>query len=218
MAIHLARHALPRLASRFRAHPIAYHSLPVPRISSFKSQTEHRLRIRMAHTQTPDTLDPSVLIEEETVRGYRGEDYYPVKVGELFQGRYSVIGKLGYGSASTVWLCHDLRKDGKYVALKVYINRSKVHRELPVYNHINSLRSEHEGRYNVRRLLDNFKINGPGGTHTCLVHEALGMNLEELRELIPGRMFAADLIRQSFRDILRGMHFLHEEANVIHTG
>lgn len=36
------------------------------------------------------------------------------------------------------------------------------------------------------------------------------MNLEELRDLVPGRTFEADLIRQSLRDVLRAMQFLHE--------
>ena len=54
--------------------------------------------------------------------------------------------------------------------------------------------------------------------HLCLVHEALGMNLEELRDLVPDRVFAPDLVRQSLRDILRALRSLHEEAHVIHTG
>lgn len=53
--------------------------------------------------------------------------------------------------------------------------------------------------------------------HLCLVHEALGMNLE-LRDLVPDRVFAPDLVRQSLRDILRALRSLHEEAHVIHTG
>lgn len=176
----------------------------------------------MVHTPNCDTLPPFIVteesVEEETVRGYKAEHYYPVRTGNLFHNRYKVIGKLGFGSASTVWLCHDLQKRKEYVALKVYINSSKVHRELPIYTHINSLDSQHQGRNHVRKLLDSFDISGPNGRHTCLVHEALGMNLEELRELVPGRVFAADLIRQSLRDVLRGMHFLHEEAHVVHTG
>lgn len=44
------------------------------------------------------------------------------------------------------------------------------------------------------------------------------MNLEELKDLVPGGMFAADLVRQSLRDILRGLHFLHKEARIVHTG
>lgn len=214
MARVLSRHVLSRLTSPF--------CVPAFVLTSHLRCTRRALldyaTVRMAHAPSYATLDASCTIEEENVRGYKAEHYYPVKTGEVFQHRYSVIGKLGYGSASTVWLCHDLSKEHGYVALKIYINCSKVHRELPIYNHINSLTSQYEGRNHIRRLLDFFDISGPHGKHTCLVHEALGMNLEELRDLVPDRMFAADLIRQSLRDILRGLYFLHEEARVIHTG
>lgn len=173
---------------------------------------------RGCHTANYDLIDPGVLIEEEKLYDYKAEHYYPVKIGEIYQGRYSIIGKLGYGTSSTVWLCRDLRREQEYVALKVYTNASRVHRELPIYKHINSLPSQHTGRDCVRNLLDSFEIDGPRGKHTCLVHEALGMNMEELRDLVPGRMFGADLIRQTLRDVLRGMHFLHEEARIVHTG
>lgn len=54
------------------------------------------------------TLDPSQSIEEETFAWYDPKYFYPVRIGEVFQSRYQVIGKLGYGSYSTVWLCRDL--------------------------------------------------------------------------------------------------------------
>ena len=54
------------------------------------------------------TLDPSQPIEEETFAWYDPKYFYPVRIGEVFQSRYQVIGKLGYGSYSTVWLCRDL--------------------------------------------------------------------------------------------------------------
>jgi serine/threonine protein kinase len=169
------------------------------------------------------------LVEEETLPGYKAERYYPVRKDELFQERYRVIGKLGYGSASTVWLCHDLHHDNAYVALKVYINASKVHRELPIYEHINSVTCRPKGsshaqlpgstsRNYVRKMLDSFDLSGPHGTHICLVLEALGMNFEEVRALSPGGRFEAALIRETFRCILRAIHFLHVEAQVIHTG
>lgn len=34
--------------------------------------------------------------------------YYPVKIGDLFNGRYHVVRKLGWGHFSTVWLCWDI--------------------------------------------------------------------------------------------------------------
>jgi serine/threonine-protein kinase SRPK3 len=75
----------------------------------------------MASSQQPPTesrvspgagfrlIDPSSLVEEETIPDYRAQRYYPVVFGEVFSERYQVVGKLGYGSSSTIWLCRDLK-------------------------------------------------------------------------------------------------------------
>ncbi|KAG6095093.1 hypothetical protein E4U14_008325, partial [Claviceps sp. LM454 group G7] len=47
-------------------------------------------------------------IEEETLPDYVASRFYPVKVGEIFRARYQIVGKLGYGVTSTVWLARDL--------------------------------------------------------------------------------------------------------------
>ena len=48
-------------------------------------------------------------IEEETIPGYVASRYYPTQIGEIFQDRYQVVGKLGFGATSTIWLARDLR-------------------------------------------------------------------------------------------------------------
>ena len=48
-------------------------------------------------------------MEEENWDWYKPDLFYPVHIGEVFQSRYQVLGKLGYGSRSTAWLCRDLR-------------------------------------------------------------------------------------------------------------
>ena len=48
-------------------------------------------------------------LEEETWDWYKPGLFYPVRIGEVFQSRYQVLGKLGYGSRSTAWLCRDLK-------------------------------------------------------------------------------------------------------------
>lgn len=177
---------------------------------------------RRAHTSPPLKLDPSVIVEEETLPGYNPSNFCPIRIGDLLQDRYHIIGKLGYGSRSTVWLCRDLKSldSSAYVALKIYTNNIlKSNREIPIYKYTNSFRNcSHVGRRYVRALLDHFELEGPQGKHICLVHEAAGMNFEELRELLPNETFEPDLLRQSFRSIVRGLHFLHSEARVIHTG
>lgn len=54
-------------------------------------------------------LPTDTKFEEERLLGYKAEDYYPVQLGEVFKSRYQVLAKLGYGTASTVWLCRDLQ-------------------------------------------------------------------------------------------------------------
>lgn len=167
-----------------------------------------------------ELLDPSIPLEEETRSTYKAEHYYPVKIGQVFNDRYKTITKLGYGSASTVWLCRDLGLENEHVALKVYINEPIAQRELPIYKHINSLPpSPHGGRQNVRSLLDSFDVEGPHGHHKCLVNQPLGITFGQLRDFyFSGGPLGADVTRTLLRCILDGLSFLHEEAHVIHTG
>lgn len=59
-------------------------------------------------SQQATTIPSSTPIEEETVAGYRPDRYYPAQIGETLHGRYRIVGKLGYGVSSTVWMCRDL--------------------------------------------------------------------------------------------------------------
>lgn len=56
-----------------------------------------------------EIIDPSLKFEEETMSIYDPRMFYPVRLGEIFEGRYQVIAKLGWGAHSTIWLCHDLQ-------------------------------------------------------------------------------------------------------------
>lgn len=48
-------------------------------------------------------------IEEETIPGYVASRYYPVRIGEILKEQYQVVGKLGFGASSTVWLAQDMK-------------------------------------------------------------------------------------------------------------
>ena len=56
---------------------------------------------------TPDS-DPGEPWEEETLPGYKPNQFYQVRIGDTLDSRYKVIGKLGYGAHSTVWLCRNI--------------------------------------------------------------------------------------------------------------
>jgi serine/threonine-protein kinase SRPK3 len=44
--------------------------------------------------------------EEEREVGF--EKFYPMTLGEVINGKYKVVAKLGFGSASTIWCCRNL--------------------------------------------------------------------------------------------------------------
>jgi hypothetical protein len=53
-------------------------------------------------------IGSSCLVEEEKWGWYNPEEFYPVRIGEVFKSQYQVVGKLGYGMYGTAWLCRDL--------------------------------------------------------------------------------------------------------------
>uniref|UniRef100_A0A8H7K8Z4 Protein kinase domain-containing protein n=1 Tax=Bionectria ochroleuca TaxID=29856 RepID=A0A8H7K8Z4_BIOOC len=134
---------------------------------------------------TPTSSSP---VEEETVPTYEPQRFYPAKLGEVFDSRYTVVSKLGFGTNSTIWLCRD-SKSQEYVAVKVCALRQKfrdseartqAESEQAVAAFFNSIQIEHPGINSLRLLRSHFEVQGPHGTHPCLVHTPLGMNLLQL--------------------------------------
>ncbi|KAJ5789229.1 uncharacterized protein N7518_006240 [Penicillium psychrosexuale] len=165
-----------------------------------------------------ELLDQSIELEEETLSDYQPENYYPVNQGEVFNGRYQTIAKIGYGVTSTVWLAKDLIAS-TYVALKVYVtgqNRA-CERELHIYEHMNLVETNHPGRNFVRKLIDHFYIQGPHGPHICFVHEPLGTSTDILVKMFPGHKMSLDEMKPGIRQLLVALDFLHSECHIIHT-
>lgn len=54
-------------------------------------------------------IPSSEVLEEEQFEGLKSGQYYPVNIGDVFASKYQVIGKLGFGVTSTVWLARDLQ-------------------------------------------------------------------------------------------------------------
>lgn len=60
----------------------------------------------------PDSPDSSLYgsdEEQEDPAQYCRGGYHPVIIGDIFDNRFRVVRKLGWGHFSTVWLCRDLK-------------------------------------------------------------------------------------------------------------
>lgn len=54
-------------------------------------------------------LEKDVILEEEGLGEFTKDLYYPVKLGEVLEERFQIVGKLGFGTSSTVWLARDMQ-------------------------------------------------------------------------------------------------------------
>ena len=121
--------------------------------------------------------------EQEDVNDYCKGGYHPVRIGDLYNQRYHILRKLGWGHFSTVWLCWDF-KAMRFVALKVV--KSAKHYTEAAIDEVKLLLCARDSdpsdgnRIKTVQLLDNFKVNGPNGVHVCMVFEVLGNNLLKL--------------------------------------
>ncbi|KAF2421085.1 kinase-like protein [Tothia fuscella] len=134
-------------------------------------------------TRTPSrSYYPCHLEECERVEEYKPGGFHPVNMGDRFgvQGRYCVYNKLGYGGFATIWLARDL-DENRNVALKILRANSPLSgdSEVKILEELQQP-SDHPGREHIRFLLDSFKVEGPNGTHQCLVMEVAGPSLADL--------------------------------------
>ena len=54
-----------------------------------------------------ETIPASRKLEEE-IHDVSAGRYYPLRIDEILNTKYQVVGKLGFGLGSTVWLANDL--------------------------------------------------------------------------------------------------------------
>ncbi|KAG6156530.1 hypothetical protein E4U11_005606 [Claviceps purpurea] len=134
-------------------------------------------------------------IEEETLPNYATSQYYPVAIGEIFRARYQVVGKLGFGTTSTVWLARDL-SERRHVALKLYIGSGSMVRlldnEINAYNRIENSSIKHPGRSAPHSVFD-FRHRNP-------------------MRRFPGQIMALVLER-----LFQALDLLHQECHIAHT-
>lgn len=74
-----------------------------------------------------------------------------------------------------------------------------------------------DGRAPVAMLLDSFMHSGPNGRHVCLVFEVMGRSLLNLIKRFRYRGAPLSLVRKLAHNLLRGLHFLHNRVEIIHT-
>ncbi|XP_022059239.1 SRSF protein kinase 1a isoform X2 [Acanthochromis polyacanthus] len=185
-----------------------------------RSRQPPQLEASPQEPEEPEEILGSDDEEQEDPNDYCKGGYHHVKVGDLYNGKYHVIRKLGWGHFSTVWLAWDIQVK-RFVAMKVV--KSAEHYTETAVDEIKLLRSVRNSDPNdpnremVVQLLDDFKISGVNGTHVCMVFEVLGHHL--LKWIIKSNYQGLPLpcVKSIIRQVLQGLDYLHTKCQIIHT-
>ncbi|KAM9751883.1 SRSF protein kinase 1a isoform 2-T2 [Menidia menidia] len=185
-----------------------------------RSRQQPRQEASPQEPEEPEEILGSDDEEQEDPNDYCKGGYHHVKVGDLYNGKYHVIRKLGWGHFSTVWLAWDIQVK-RFVAMKVV--KSAEHYTETAVDEIKLLRSVRNSdpvdpnREMVVQLLDDFKISGVNGTHVCMVFEVLGHHL--LKWIIKSNYQGLPLpcVKSIIRQVLQGLDYLHTKCQIIHT-
>ena len=160
---------------------------------------------------------PFGLGECEDLEFYEPDGFHPVHLGDIYDGRYKIIHKLGFGGFSTVWLALDTKTESelaRWVALKIVMARESSTYE----SHFEKVANHEELKNSTYFSFPQrtFCFNGPNGRHLCLVFEVLGPDLSRLSKGIYSRL-QPTLCRRAFSQAAEALALLHSH-NLCHGG
>ncbi|KAG8632122.1 hypothetical protein KVT40_001262 [Elsinoe batatas] len=162
---------------------------------------------------TPRHCRPSSPIAPNT--GLQGEDhfpnfatgdYYPVHPGTLYDNRYKVLAKLGFGTTSTVWLAQDLKRSLKPLQWL-----------RPRYTVLKFLTASATSSGAVMGSLGTFEVKHKDQQHSCIAYELMRESLGSFRRHFPDRCLPSQLIRPVLEILIQGLDYMHRCCNLIHT-
>ncbi|SPO01582.1 related to dis1-suppressing protein kinase dsk1 [Cephalotrichum gorgonifer] len=164
-----------------------------------------------------EVIGDHFLLEEENLDHFEPGTYYPVNIGDVYHGKYQIVGKLGFGATSTVWLAHDLQKR-EHVTLKIFIRGDRDWDELSIYHTLSLGDQTHPGSRHIRTILNAFNLEAPGGAvHKCLVQKPMWDSFRDMLYRNPSGRFTEGLLKAALVQLFLALDYLHSECHLIHT-
>ncbi|KAK3313708.1 kinase-like domain-containing protein [Apodospora peruviana] len=123
----------------------------------------------------------------ENVYDYEPGGHHPVHIGDVLNGQYRVVDKLGVGGHANVWLCRDvLQESTQYFAIKIIMADASFHEchELRVYRLLHLGLAKTDAAELLCLPVGRFDIHGPNGCHFAIVYPVLGPSISRLAPIL----------------------------------
>lgn len=150
----------------------------------------------------------------ERLELYQPGGYHPVQIEDYLHRRYRVVHKLGHGAFSTAWLALD-EQTSKYVAVKVGTADADA-READVLSQLTEeLSCQTHGANNTSvfpAVIDRFSLEGPNGTHHCLVTTLARCSLRDAKEESDTFLFQLDVARSLATQLVIAVSLVHSQG------
>lgn len=164
---------------------------------------------------------------------YRPGEYHPLSIGDVLHQRYHIVHKLGFGSFSTIWLAKDVQQLGRYAAIKIKMAETDHDsNETRIWRHLSAAVNDSEqpalipytasvGAHSMPPIWDEFTVDGPNGTHRCIVTDSARMTVAEAQEASYTRLFQLKVARVIVAQLIEAVAFMHTRGYVhadLHLG
>ena len=151
----------------------------------------------------------------EPLENYRPGGYHPIWIRDILGSRYRIVHKLGYGSFSTTWLARD-EQLAKYVAVKVGTADS-TRKEVGIMTQLANPSPGRNGKGHafLPPVYDSFDIQGPNGTHPCLITAPARCSIADSKDL--GGIFQLCAARAITAQLALAVAYMHN-IGYVHGG
>ena len=155
--------------------------------------------------------------ECENLEGYQVGGFHPVEIGDNYgaEDKYTIVHKLGAGNGATVWLAQVTDSElSRYVAIKILTADASEpdSNEVMLQTHLKNQVAAGFQLDRISLLLDTFSIEGPNGTHLCLVYEPAGPSLAALHR--NRQKVEIDVMQDLALQTAQGLKQLHDAGVV----
>jgi serine/threonine protein kinase len=130
-----------------------------------------------------------------------------LQVGHLLQGQYRVIDVLGLGALGGVYLAKDERNSQKRFVLKEVRHAHHEERSVFSFDAAALKRLFHPALPDIYKVFSDNKIDG----FYILMDYVEGSNLEEVRQLMPGKRFSLNTTLTLLSPIIDAISYLHRQ-------